>query len=370
MNDYKKTREQLINELVELRESEEKYRSLISNIPDVAWTSDKDYRIIFVGPNIERLTGYTQEEEYGKGDWISWYDRVHADDVNSAITAFQALIEGKKNYDIEYRFKKKNGKWIWIHDRSIGAYEKSGVLLADGLLSDVSERKNVEKKLRISQQRLRSMASEMSLTEERERRRIATGIHDQVTQTLAAIEMEFDALQRNYNNGYGVNNIHKIRELLDYVIRQTRSLTFDISPPVLYELGLEAALEWLTERFREEHHIKCSFSSDCEPVLLEDDKRCTLFMAVRELLMNVVKHAKAQNVWVSIRRQKKEIIIEVEDDGIGFSKAGADKRGQGFGLFSLKERLTYLGGQINIESSPDNGTKITLVSPIYLNKNN
>jgi len=128
----------------ELRRSEEKYRSLISNIPDVAWTSDENYNIVFIGPNIERLTGYTQAEEYKMGDWMAWYERVHPDAMEYAKTAFKALMGGKKHYDIEYRFQRKDGRWIWIHDRSLGTYEKNGALYADGLITDITERKQAE----------------------------------------------------------------------------------------------------------------------------------------------------------------------------------------------------------------------------------
>jgi len=98
----------------ELRKSEEKYRSLILNIPDIAWTSDENYRIVFVSPNVERLTGYTPEEEYRFGGWLRWFDRVHPDDAEAAEAAFQALMQGKKHFDMEYRFRRKDGQWIWI----------------------------------------------------------------------------------------------------------------------------------------------------------------------------------------------------------------------------------------------------------------
>lgn len=364
MEDLKKTKMELIDELNQLRKSEEKYRSLIYNIPDVVWTSDSGYRIIFVGPNIEHLTGYTQEEEYRKGDWISWYDRVHPDDVDGAIASFKALIEGKKHYDIEYRFNKKDGQWIWIHDRSVGTYEKDGLLLADGLLSDITERKKVEKKLRMSQERLRSMASEMSLTEERERRRIATGLHDEVTQPLAAIEMKLDAIKKQKPSD-NIPELDKIREYIDYIIKKTRSLTFDLSPPILYELGLVDALEWLAERFWEDYGIECEFKSEGGPVLLKEDMRGALFLAARELLVNIGKHARAEKAFMSIHqsKDKDEVYIEIRDNGIGFDSVEIEKSAKGYGLFSLRERLTYLGSRVEVESIPGKGTKVVLVAP-------
>ncbi len=134
MSGFNKAKKQVMNELAELRQriaeleasesehkqaegelrrSEEKYRSLVSNIPDVVWTSDEDYGIVYVSPNVERLTGYTQKEEYQLGDWMKWFDgRLHPDDVDNAETAFQEFIKGKKPYDIEYRLKRKDGRWV------------------------------------------------------------------------------------------------------------------------------------------------------------------------------------------------------------------------------------------------------------------
>lgn len=126
------------------RENEKKFRSLVLYIPDVIWTSDKDQRIIFLSQNVEVVTGYTQEEEYEMDQWMRWYDRIHPDDIESYRIAYKELLENKKPFNIIYRFKHKDGRWVWIHDRAIAAYEKDGIKYADGLLSDISEYKQAE----------------------------------------------------------------------------------------------------------------------------------------------------------------------------------------------------------------------------------
>ena len=148
MKDDNKTKEQLINELEEFKKSDESYRSLLSHIPDIAWTSDKDYRIIYISPNIQTITGYTYEEECHKRDWLTWYDRVHPDDADYARESFRELLLGRKHYNIEYRFRRKDGSWIWLNDRSVTTYERDGVTYADGLTSDVTKRKQSELKIR------------------------------------------------------------------------------------------------------------------------------------------------------------------------------------------------------------------------------
>ena len=129
------------------RESEEKFRSLVLYIPDVIWTSDKDQRIIFFSQNVKAVTGYTPEEEYEMDQWMRWWDRIHPDDAESYIIAYKELLENKKPFNIMYRFKRKDGRWIWIHDRAIAAYEKDGMEYADGLLSDITEYKHAESEI-------------------------------------------------------------------------------------------------------------------------------------------------------------------------------------------------------------------------------
>ncbi len=140
-----------------LQESEEKYRSLIANIPDVIWTSDEDFNIVFVGPNVDKLTGYTQEEEYREGSWFKWFSRVHPDDREHAEKALEDLMKESKLYDIEYRFKRQDGRWIWIKNRSTGTYQEEGKLYADGLLTDITERKEIEERLKEGEEKYRTV---------------------------------------------------------------------------------------------------------------------------------------------------------------------------------------------------------------------
>jgi signal transduction histidine kinase len=145
-------------------------------------------------------------------------------------------------------------------------------------------------------------------------------------------------------------------------------LTFDLSFPILYELGFEAAVAaWLVDQIQEKHGITTEFEEDKQPKPLDDDVRVLLFRDVRELLINVVKHANAKKVKVSIRKVGSEMYVSVEDDGRGFDTkkvaATAAKKG-GFGLFSIRERLEQLGGHLEIESAPGCGTKATLIAPL------
>jgi signal transduction histidine kinase len=165
--------------------------------------------------------------------------------------------------------------------------------------------------------------------------------------------------------------IDEIRTLLEETVQDTRSLTFELSPPVLYELGFESAVEWLIEQFQEQYKILIDLINDSQFKPLVDDIRILLFKAVRELLINIVKHAKARNTKVFLKKEGDNIRIEVEDDGVGFDTSGfrskVSKTG-GFGLFNVRERLEYLGGHLEVESKPGHGTRITLIAPLKSEK--
>ncbi len=133
-----------------LRESEEKYRSLVSNIPDVVWTLDSELHFTFISKNIERVSGYSQEEVY-QGGVDLYLKSLHPDDVHKVGDGLRALFAEGRPFDVECRVKRKDGEWVWVHDRALASYEKNGIKYADGLLSDITERKRAEEALRLMQ---------------------------------------------------------------------------------------------------------------------------------------------------------------------------------------------------------------------------
>jgi signal transduction histidine kinase len=210
------------------------------------------------------------------------------------------------------------------------------------------------------QEQLRCLAAELSLTEERERRAIAADLHDHIGQTLATAKIKLGALA-------GARGLDDVRALVDDAIRYTRSLTFELSSPVLYELGLAPALEQLAERMQEKHGLTVSVADDGAAKPLDDKVKVVLFKAVRELLMNVVKHARARQARVVLRQAAGSVEILVEDDGVGFAAlaaAAASPESGGFGLFSIREGLRHCGGEFSIRSLGERGTRATLKAPL------
>ena len=212
---------------------------------------------------------------------------------------------------------------------------------------------------------LGKLASELSLAEARERREIAEDLHDHIGQALAFIKISIAQFRGNAIFCGFEGKIDEIIALLDQTIRYTRNLTFEISPPALYELGLEAAIEGLAERFRAKHGLAVTVEAVPGLGRPGEDVVVLLYKSVQELLTNVAKHAGVACASVRISREKDSIRVEVRDDGCGFDASALECGGvtDRFGLLNIRERIKYLGGVMEVRSAPGKGTAVVLVAP-------
>ncbi len=207
---------------------------------------------------------------------------------------------------------------------------------------------------------LKSLVSELTLVEEKERRRIATDLHDSIGQTLALAKNKIAVLRDTIQEKTTVQELDDIFEDINYAVDLSRTLTYDLSPPVLYNFGLGAGIEWLLMQIKSQHNIHTHFQYGQLHLPLGEDMNILLYQSIRELLFNIVKHAEAKNIYVTIRKEDHAVIL-IEDDGIGFdlTQVNMDKS-TGFGLFSIKERLDHLGGEFIISSEMGKGTQVML----------
>ncbi|MBU2646208.1 cache domain-containing protein [bacterium] len=249
-----------------------------------------------------------------------------------------------------------------VEDRNIELGKKN-----TQLNTEIKERRRIEDSLRKNEEKLRMLASEVQLTEERERRRIAGDLHDSIGASLAISNLKLEMLTGKIDIPEISSDLKMVHENIKRVIQQTRSLTFQLSPPVLYQMGLEAALAGLAEQTQSLHGITTEFSDDEQEKFLEEDVRIHIFRSIRELLVNVIKHAHARHIKIEVARVNQEIQIIVSDDGIGFNSTdqtmGPEEGGK-FGLFSISERLRLLGGFLEIQSAPGQGTRVLMRAPL------
>jgi len=243
--------------------------------------------------------------------------------------------------------------------------------LADKLERRVEERtSDLRGALRALEQRttqLRSLAAELSQAEERERRRLAQAMHDHLQQLLVAAKLQVQRLSGDTSPETNQEVITLIQQILTESIEATRSLTFELSPPVLYDRGLGQALEWLGDWMQAKHGLLVTVEADEQADMLSQEVRILLFQATRELLFNVVKHAHVNKAGVRLCQTAGEVRIVVADQGVGFDlqqKFSGHGSSGGFGLFSIRERLELVGGKMEVDTAPGSGSRFTLTVPL------
>ena len=349
-----------------LQESELKFKTIFENAGGAIFIADnKTGKILECNSQAEQLLGRPRAEIIGmhqselhpKGEEKKYKEK------------FASHVRKGHTVDFEGEVQHKDGRRtpVWIAAQCLKIDGKDAII---GLFVDTTERKKTEQELIENQKKLKSLASQLSVIEERERHRLATELHDQIGQSLVMSKMKLDLLRSSISSGESTDILGEVCDCLGQVIQDTRTLTFDLSDPILYEFGFEAAVdEWLDEQVRKKHGIKTEFEDDGRPKPLDDDIRALLFRNVRELLINTVKHANAKKVKVSIHKVDDQIYVSIEDNGVGFDPAEVASKAT-FGLFSIRQRLEQLGGFLEIDSEPGGGSRFTMTAPLKLAKTN
>jgi len=344
-----------------LRTSEQQYRTLITNIPDVVWITDSTGRTVFVSPHVQRVGGYTAEELYRAGSG-AWFGRVHPDDVPLVQRHFAALFGGPgRTFDLEYRLQHKDGRWIWIHDRAVTTYEAHGVTYAYGIYTDITDRKRNEE--------IRALLLNQVITvQEEERRRIARELHDETAQSLASLLLGLSALRETRTLKAARAAAGELHQVATRALAEVRRLASGLRPSALDDLGLPAAVA----RYAADFGQMRGLAIDVEAGGLGTDRmpravETALYRIMQEALSNVARHAGAGHVRVQLDRFGAMVSMLVSDDGIGFDPdrpPAPATAAHGLGIHTMRERALVLNGTLTIQSAPGRGTRVSVEIPV------
>lgn len=346
-----------------LENSQEHVKTLFSSITDALFVHGLDMdglgrRFLEVNDVACKRLGYTRDE-------LLSMSPEDIDDPNSGIdiNPVMAQVITGKTVIFEQTHIAKDGTSIPV-EISARQFNLDGKPAIFSLARDITERKRTEQVLRDKQQRLSDMAVELSLAEERERRHIATELHDTIGQDLVLTQIKLGMLAQTPRPDEQAGILGQAREILGGMIKRVRFLTHMISPPLLDSAGLEAAIKWLGRQMETDYGLQVAFVDDTREKPLTAEIRSVLYYAVRELLINVAKHAHTDTVGIKVGREGDRIVIITEDDGIGFYPGiiedGLTGKEDGFGLFNIRRRIIHLGGTFGVESSPGLGTRVTI----------
>jgi PAS domain S-box-containing protein len=364
-----------------LQTSESRLHAILDNSPAVIFVKDVEGRYQLINKQFESIFQISRDAIIGK----------HDDDFMDAHTAGllrendRRVLDSLAPQEFEESVPLSDGHHMYLSIKFPLLDGEGTPFAVGGMATDITARKKSEQALkelndsleqRVTertrdlvkyQENLRAMASELVLTEQRERRRLATELHDYLAQLLVVCRMKLTQATNTAQVPVLKASLEEIDQILSDSLSYTRTLIAELSPTILYELGLIPALVWVGQQM-ERHGLSVQVQYDDLTIQLPEDHAIFVFQAVRELLFNVIKHAGVAEATVSIRRHtQEELEVLVQDAGNGFqpSRGTSDYTTPGkFGIFSIRERIEALGGQFHVRTAPGKGTQASLIVPL------
>lgn len=324
-------------------------------------TIDQSTQVVELNKAAETIFGYRRDEALGR-DLVDLL--VPSRMRRQALKALDRYRAGEDEGSRARRFDtfamKKDGSEfpVEVGVAPLHPPQRSPLALH---VRDTSARASAEQEIRLHRERQRSLMADLLLAEELERRRLAVDLHDGLTQTIALAQMKLSAV-RLAIDGTHAAALDEVQGLIEQANGAARSISFELSPPVLHDLGLEPAVQWLVENIQGRYDLEVTLEDDGVSKPTDEKTRVILFRAIRELLINAAKHSHARHTKVSLAREGDRIVVVVRDDGVGMDPELQNAKG--FGLFSIHERLSHVGGTMHIDSSAGRGATVTLNAPL------
>ncbi|KAF1035346.1 MAG: Signal transduction histidine-protein kinase/phosphatase DegS [Herbaspirillum frisingense] len=342
-----------------LREMQARFNAFMNAAPMPTWIKDSQLRYSYVNPAQSTFFGMTPGDMDGMSDFeLMSTGAAEASQENDR----KVLDEKRELHTQETVFDHNHNARILDVVRFPISGEKGDMVA--GLAIDVTEREQSRRELELAIQRQQLLSSRVIEVQERERQHLARGLHDDVGQSLTALKINLETIKKTGTlEGPSLQNGI---DIVTSVLAQVRSLSLDLRPPQLDNLGLIAALRSYVEQKSKLANVNGWFESSGHDDELHHDIENTAFRIVQEAVTNILRHAKCQNIWVKIDRQQDQVYLSIRDDGKGFDIERARSNaisGTSFGLLNMEERAVLVGGSMDISSAPGEGTEIVMHLP-------
>ena len=347
------------------RQSEALYRTIVENAHDAIWTVDTRGHFTFVNRRGEEISGYKASELVGK----NFEPFIPPDDLPGVKDLFVNILQGVAG-NFEVRFFAKDGRIRLLSVNAVPLHDGGTVVGMFNIGRDITEHRNVERALQESEKQLRYLSSQLLTAQDTECRRISRELHDELGQALSVIKLRLSFIQKELKKDQKTagEECQTISQYINQVIENVRRLSRDLSPSILEDAGLSAAIRWLIANSNHNHHHTNVTLDDVDiDHLFSERAQIIIYRILQEALTNIGRHAQAKNVSVIIRRHGDGASFSIEDDGIGFDvfrAATANPDERGLGLAIMEERARMLGGSLEIWSERGKGTRITFHVPL------
>jgi PAS domain S-box-containing protein len=350
-----------------LRESEEKYRDLYDHAPDMYHSVDGSGIIIDCNETEARMLGYSKDEIIGKPITNFWT----ADSIRLHEEAFPSIKAEKKDRVIEREFIRKDGSTFLTSLHVFTEIDRNNNFIRTKTIArDITESKHMENELKNSREELRNLSAHLQSVREEERRLIASEIHDELGQVLTTLKLDLSRLKTKLSkeNNLLAASAQSMSDLVDKTIESVQRISSELRPGVLDHLGLSDAIEWLAGEVCSRKELPYDITIIPEDISLDQNRSIAVFRIFQEALTNVVRHAQATMVEVTLTKGNSGLALVVKDNGVGIP---AEKLldHNSYGLIGIRERARYLGGDVVISGSPGNGTSVVVNIPLNGDEN-
>jgi len=346
----------------ELRISEEKYRDLYDNAPDMYHSVDKNGIIIECNETEAKILGYKKEEIIGKP--ITYF---MTEESKKAQAEFFPNIEKYSFIQVERDFIRKDGS---VFTASLNVYvevdEKGNFVKTKTIGRDITYRKQMEEELRKSREALRKLSVYLQNIRENERREIAKEIHDELGQSLTALKLSLSWIKKRVEDEFLNKKFDETLTIVNALIKQVQNISNRLRPSLIDHLTLEDAIMWQVKEFERNTSILCNVDIAEHGIKLSKNVSLTLFRILQEALTNIARHANATEVDIKMFRSEGSILLIIKDNGIGISEEKI-KSPESFGLMAMRERAYSINATLDIRRSYEGGTEIIISVPIRNN---
>jgi PAS domain S-box-containing protein len=350
---------------LERREYEHQFNSIMSVMPCLVWMSDARGSCTFVNQTWVEFTGMTPAQAMGSG----WTAAMHPGDLDNIHSLDAARVRTPLNR--EYRLRHANGEYRWMLDKASTRYGIHGEFLGyTGTCIDITDRKEAEQRIIASQAELRDLYDRLQHVREEERCALAREVHDQLGQILSAAKIDIKLLEEGLRSDATplcrediVTELQSASSSLERAIQVVRRLAKELRPPELETQGLPAAIQWHALDFERRTKIRCNVWFESDMPQPNDASAFPLFRIFQESMTNILRHAKATEVWISLGCRGNRVLLRVRDNGVGIRRHSA-RSGRSMGLKGMRERAKIAGGRLVAGRLPSGGTLVAASLPL------
>lgn len=346
-----------------IRKREEEFRTLAENLPDIIVRYDTSLRRIYINKVYSKMLEPLAIDLLGKTPQEFW--KVLHPDADEFTAILQRVMATGNPEATLIQSETRAGKMIYWAMNLVPEFDQDGSV--NGVLScasDITELQEYQREVERSRTQLRALATRSEKMLEDERKHIARELHDDLGQRLTALKLDLSrlALRFGQDNPELVQQVREMELHMGATIQIVRDVSTSLRPSAL-EMGIVSALEWLVKEFRKHTYVRCRLRITKRKLALNDSQATALFRIVQESLTNIMRHALASKVEISLSRDAQHYVLEISDNGVGFDARETRKVGS-FGLIGIEERALSLGGDMCIETAPEQGLKLTVRIPI------